>query len=85
MAELARLEADELPLVAVGEAMVILTRNVDLSVGSIVGFSAYISAHQFGAHPGIPIIAVFAVGLAVGLVCGIANGAITAIGRVPMA
>ncbi|HEX4034920.1 MAG TPA: ABC transporter permease [Solirubrobacteraceae bacterium] len=69
-------------LVAVGEAMVIMTRNVDLSVGSIVGLSAYVSANQFGAHHA-PIVVVFLVGLAVGLVCGIANGAITAIGRVP--
>jgi rhamnose transport system permease protein len=69
-------------LVAVGEAMVIITRNVDLSVGSIVGLSAYVSANQFGANHA-SILAVFLVGAAVGLVCGIANGAITAIGRVP--
>jgi len=69
-------------LVAVGEAMVILTRNVDLSVGSVVGLSAFVSANQFGAHH-FPIFAVFLVGLGVGIVCGIANGAITAVGRVP--
>jgi rhamnose transport system permease protein len=69
-------------LVAVGEAMVIITRNVDLSVGSIVGLSAYVSANQFGANHA-SILTVFLVGAAVGLVCGIANGAITAIGRVP--
>jgi len=69
-------------LVAVGEAMVIMTRNVDLSVGSVVGLSAFVSANQFGAnHASIPVV--FLVGLAVGLVCGIANGAITAVGRVP--
>ena len=28
-------------VVAVGETMVVLTRNIDLSVGSIVGLSAY--------------------------------------------
>ena len=44
-------------LVAVGEAMVILTRNVDLSVGSVVGLSAYVSANVFAAHPGIAITA----------------------------
>ena len=70
-------------LVAVGEAMVIMTRNVDLSVGSVVGLSAFVSANQFGVHPGIPIPVVFLVGLAVGVICGIANGAITAVGRVP--
>ncbi|MGA2007058.1 MAG: ABC transporter permease [Solirubrobacteraceae bacterium] len=70
-------------LVAVGEAMVIMTRNVDLSVGSVVGLSAYVSANMFGTHPGIPTILVFAVGLGVGLACGVVTGAITAIGRVP--
>ena len=70
-------------LVAVGEAMVILTRNVDLSVGSVVGLSAYVSANMFGTHPGIPIVRVFLVGLGVGLGCGVITGAITAIGRVP--
>jgi rhamnose transport system permease protein len=70
-------------LLAVGEAMVILTRNVDLSVGSVVGLSAYISAHMFTTHPGIAIPLVFVVGLGVGLACGIVTGAITAIGRVP--
>jgi rhamnose transport system permease protein len=28
-------------IVAVGQTLVILTRNIDLSVGSIVGFTAY--------------------------------------------
>jgi rhamnose transport system permease protein len=70
-------------LLAVGEAMVILTRNVDLSVGSVCGFSAYISAHMFATHPGIAIPLVFLVGLGVGLVCGILTGTIVAAGRVP--
>jgi rhamnose transport system permease protein len=70
-------------LIAVGEAMVILTRNVDLSVGSVVGLSAYISAHMFTTDPGIAVPFVFLVGLGVGLACGVVTGAITAIGRVP--
>jgi rhamnose transport system permease protein len=70
-------------LLAVGEAMVILTRNVDLSVGSVVGLSAYISAHMFATHPGIAIPLVFVVGVGVGIACGVVTGAITAIGRVP--
>jgi rhamnose transport system permease protein len=70
-------------LLAVGEAMVILTRNVDLSVGSVVGLSAYVSANMFHTHHGISIVVVFLVGLGVGLICGLATGAITAIGRVP--
>ena len=70
-------------LLAVGEAMVIITRNVDLSIGSVVGLSAYVSANQFQAHPGISIVTVFLVGLGVGAACGLVNGTIIAVGRVP--
>jgi rhamnose transport system permease protein len=70
-------------LVAIGETFVVLTRNVDLSVGSVVGLSAYVSANMFQSHHGIPIPVVFLVGLGIGLACGVVTGIITAIGRVP--
>lgn len=70
-------------LVAIGETLVVLTRNVDLSVGSVVGLSAYVSANVFQAHHGTPIPVVFCVGAGIGLACGVVTGAITAIGRVP--
>ena len=56
-------------LIAVGETMVVLTRNVDLSVGSVLGLSAFLSADLFGKHPGIPIALVFVVGMAIGIAC----------------
>jgi rhamnose transport system permease protein len=70
-------------LVAIGETLVVLTRNVDLSVGSVVGLSAYVSANMFQTHHGIAIPVVFLVGLGVGLACGLVTGLITAVGRVP--
>lgn len=70
-------------LLALGETLVILTRNYDLSIGSVLGLSAFLSADLFGRHPGIPIPVVFLVGLGIGLGCGAVNGAISAIGRVP--
>jgi rhamnose transport system permease protein len=70
-------------LLAIGETMVVLTRNVDLSVGSVLGLSAFLSADMFGKHPGTSIVTVFAVGLGIGLACGVANGLLTTIGRVP--
>jgi rhamnose transport system permease protein len=70
-------------LLALGETMVVISRNVDLSVGSVLGLSAYVSAHLFSQVHGIPIPVVFAVGIGIGLVCGAVNGAIVAIGRVP--
>jgi rhamnose transport system permease protein len=70
-------------LLALGQTMVVISRNVDLSVGSVVGLSAYLSASLFADHPGIPIPVVFLAGLGIGLACGIANGVMVAVGRVP--
>jgi rhamnose transport system permease protein len=70
-------------LLALGETMVIVSRNVDLSIGSVVGLSAYVSASLFGKVDGIPIVVVFLVGLGIGLAVGVANGLMVAIGRVP--
>ena len=70
-------------LVAVGQAVVILTRNVDLSVGSVVGLSAYLTGRLFIDVPGIPPIAVFLAGGALGAVLGLVNGALVAYAKVP--
>ena len=70
-------------LLALGETMVVVSREVDLSVGSVLGMSAYLSADLFGSHPGIPIPVVFLVGLGIGLGWGMVNGLVVAAGRVP--
>ena len=69
-------------LLAVGETLVLITRNVDLSVGSVLGLSAYIVGDLFKYH-GIPVWAGFAVGVLVGVACGAVNGFIVAVLRVP--
>ena len=45
-------------LLAVGQAVVIITRNVDLSVGSVLGLTAYLTGRLFVDHPGMPDLAV---------------------------
>lgn len=70
-------------LVAVGQAIVIITRNVDLSVGSVVGLTAYLTGRLFIDVPGIPLIAVFVAGLVLGGILGLINGALVAYARVP--
>jgi len=70
-------------LLALGETMVVISRNYDLSVGSVLGLSAYLSANLFGQHHGIPIVAVFLAGLGIGLACGLLNGIMVSAGRVP--
>ena len=70
-------------VVAVGQTLVVLTRNIDLSVGSIVGFTAYFVGTLIANHNGInPFLAV-AVAIALGAALGVVNGVIVAWGRVP--
>ncbi|WP_127473184.1 ABC transporter permease [Microbacterium sulfonylureivorans] len=70
-------------LVAVGSAIVIITRNVDLSVGSIVGLTAYLTGRLFIDIPGIPLIGVFVGGVLLGGLLGLINGSLVAFARVP--
>jgi rhamnose transport system permease protein len=70
-------------VVAVGQTMVVLTRNIDLSVGSIVGLSAYIAADTLADHQGTPIVLIALLAMGVGLACGLFNGILVAVGRVP--
>lgn len=70
-------------LVAVGQAIVIITRNVDLSVGSVLGLTAYLTGRLFIDLPGIPIIVVFLAGIAFGAILGLVNGALVAFAKVP--
>ncbi|MCU1495446.1 MAG: inner-rane translocator [Acidimicrobiaceae bacterium] len=70
-------------LLGVGETIVIITRNVDLSVGSVLGLSAYVVGEVFLHNPNFPVPLAFLVGIGVGVVCGVVNGAIVAVARVP--
>jgi rhamnose transport system permease protein len=72
-----------LAIMAVGQAIVIITRNVDLSVGSVLGLGAYVTGSLFVAWPGLPIPLVLLAAMAFGAVCGAVNGALIAAARVP--
>ncbi|RME70689.1 MAG: ABC transporter permease [Chloroflexi bacterium] len=72
-----------LAIVALAQTMVIITRGIDLSVGSMIGLVAMMVAFVIKAHPGTsPIIAVL-LGMALGSVLGSFNGVIITAGRVP--
>jgi rhamnose transport system permease protein len=72
-----------LVLVAVGQAIVIITRSVDLSVGSVLGLTAYLTGRLFLDVPGIPVVGVFLIGLIAGGALGLVNGALVAFAKVP--
>lgn len=70
-------------VVAVGQTAVILTRNIDLSVGSIVGLSSFASAETLAAHHGLPFPVVALLAIGIGAACGLVNGLLVAVARVP--
>lgn len=69
--------------IAVGQAIVIMTRNIDLSVGSILGVVAYMTGQALGAMPEMhPVFAVL-LAMGIGAALGAINGVLIAWGRVP--
>jgi len=69
--------------IAVGQAIVIMTRNIDLSVGSILGVVAYMTGQALGAMPDMHPVFAVALAMGIGAVAGAINGVIIAWGRVP--
>ena len=69
--------------IAIGQSMVVMTRNIDLSVGSVVGIVAYIIGDYLGTHPDLHPILVLTMALSLGAFCGAVNGALVSYGRVP--
>ncbi|MBZ0218503.1 MAG: ABC transporter permease [Fimbriimonadaceae bacterium] len=69
-------------VVACAEAIVVLTRNYDLSVGSIVALASYIGLDLARIYPDLgPILLV--VPITIGGFCGVVNGWLVSYGRVP--
>jgi rhamnose transport system permease protein len=70
-------------LLAVGQAVVVITRNVDLSVGSTLALTAYLTGRLFVDQPGIPVFAVILIGVVAGAGLGLINGLLVGFGKVP--
>ena len=72
-----------LAIVAIGQTLVVLTRNIDLSVASIVGLVAYEVRDILGNNPQMSITLAIVIGLLIGAGLGAVNGALVTVGRVP--
>src|SRR5690242_11399628 len=72
-----------LVIVALAQAMVIITRGIDLSVGSTIGLTAMMVAFTVVTLPDLPAPLVVGLGMALGAVLGSFNGLIVAAGGVP--
>lgn len=65
-------QASVVAIVALGQALVIITRGIDLSVGSVIGLSAVVAAITI-RDTGYESVGL-AAGLLTGLACGVLNG-----------
>ena len=72
-----------LAIVALAQAMIIITRGIDLSVSSMVGLVAMMVAFTIRAFPSTPMPLLVLLGIAIGSLLGSFNGLIIAYGRVP--
>lgn len=71
---------------AVGLTFVILIGGIDLSVGSVLALSAVVSGmiiSNASLSPGVAILLAMLAAMSVGLLCGLANGALSALWGLP--
>lgn len=68
-------------IIAIGELLVILSKGIDLSVGSVVGLTGAVAAQLLVA--GMPIPIAFLIAVAVGAAVGVLNGVLVAYAKLP--
>ena len=77
------MDAALLMIVAMAQMLVVLTRNIDLSVASVIGLSAYGAASFMHMHPDSSVLAGVATASLIGIGCGLVNGLVVTVGGVP--
>ena len=77
------LDISQLTIVAAGQTVVIISRNIDISVGSSLGLCAIVVGLLFKFHPGMPIVLGLFIGIALGAILGAVNGALVTQFSVP--
>jgi len=72
-----------LSIVALAQTMVIITRGIDLSVGSMIGLVAMMVSFVVKENPDLSLLWVVLLGMALGSVLGSFNGLVITAGGVP--
>jgi ABC-type sugar transport system ATPase subunit/ribose/xylose/arabinose/galactoside ABC-type transport system permease subunit len=70
-------------VVAMGQMMVVITRNIDLSVGSVLGLAAIIVGGEFVKRPDFSLPAAAVLAILIGALAGAVNGVLVSLLRVP--
>ena len=74
-------QATIIAIIAVGMTFVIITGGIDLSVGSVLAFAGVVMASVLQKGLSLPLALM--VGLGAGLLCGVVNGLLITVGRLP--
>ena len=74
--------ASIIAVAAVGQALVIITRNIDLSIESTIGLVAFVVADLL-AKQVVDVPLAMATGVGLGLLLGMGNGVLVAVFRIP--
>jgi ribose transport system permease protein len=74
-------QAAIIAIVAVGMTFVIITGGIDLSVGSVLAFAGVVMASVL--HADVPLPLALGAALGTGLFCGLVNGLLITVGRLP--
>jgi rhamnose transport system permease protein len=72
-----------LMVVGAGQTLVIVTRNIDLSVGSSLGMAAMVMGMVARENPDFPIFGLIVIAMIVGGLCGLLNGLLVSYGKIP--
>jgi rhamnose transport system permease protein len=70
-------------ILAAAQALVIISRNIDLSVGSVAGVAAYLTGDFLASNDWAGPVVAMGVAMVVGAVLGTLNGVLVAYGGVP--
>ncbi len=86
-------QSTSIAIMATGMVLIIVSRNIDLSVGSLLGFLGYVMAmvqtqwipktFDLGYDRWYTWIVALAVGLVLGALCGLLQGFLVAYGKIP--
>jgi rhamnose transport system permease protein len=72
-----------LMVVGAGQTLVIVTRNIDLSVGSSLGMAAMVMGMVARENPDFPIFGLIVIAMLIGGLCGLLNGLLVSYGKIP--
>jgi len=77
------IDAALLIVAVLAQMLVLITRNIDLSIAAIIGLSAYMAASMVQSHPEMGIVVGVGTACLVGATAGLLNGLVVTRGKIP--